>query len=457
MLDRLIRSGTVVTPQGLFPLDLGIDGERVAGLYAPGTAPEAAEVIDAAGQLVLPGAIDAHVHTRAPFRPDREEFSAATSGAAAGGVTTICEMPMSLPPTNSAAVVRARRTFCEEHGFVDFALWGAGGVSPRDLEGMAEEGVCAFKIFLHAPMPGREREFEGLYVSDNYGLYKALAAIRATGRYCALHAEDNDLIRVLEEELKAAGRSDPAAHGESRPPFVEHVAVSKLLILAAELEARLYLPHISTAGALQMAAEAKAEDVDVVVETCPHYLLFDESVMAKVGPYGKINPPMRAPDEVEGVWEALRDGTVDIYASDHSGYTVDEKEPFWNDIWRAFPGHPGVETLVPVLLDKVLKGHLPWARALAVCCEGPAKAFGFYPRKGALLPGSDADLFLFDPAGEWRIEKEKLFTKSRANARLYDGMTLRGRITCTLVRGTVVYEQGNIVGREGYGRFVRPS
>lgn len=456
MLDLLIRNGTVVTPQGSYRLDVGVADGRVAGLYATGTAPEHTSAVDAAGLLVLPGAIDAHVHTRAPFRPDREQFDAATSGAAAGGVTTICEMPMSLPPTNSAAVVRARREFCEQEGYVDFALWGAGGVSPDDLAGMAEEGVCAFKIFLHAPMPGREREFEGLYVSDNYGLYKALSAIRETGLYCALHAEDNDLIRVLEEDLKSAGRSDPAAHCESRPPFVEHIAVSKLLMLAGELESRLYLPHISTAGAVAMAREAKAEGVDVVVETCPHYLLCDDSVMERVGPYGKINPPVRDQEEVDGLWDGLLDGTVNIWASDHSGFTVDEKEPFWNDIWRAFPGHPGIETLVPLLLDQVVAGRLPVERAVAVLADGPARAFGFFPRKGAIVPGADADLVLFDPRGEWRIQRQRLFTKARELARLFDGMTLRGRVTRTYVRGELVYDGESIVGRKGHARFVRP-
>jgi dihydroorotase-like cyclic amidohydrolase len=136
---------------------------------------------------------------------------------------------------------------------------------------------------------------------------------------------------------------------------------------------------------------------------------------------------------------------------------LDEKEPFWNDIWRAFPGHPGVETLVPLLLNEVLEGHLSWERAIAVCAERPARIFGFYPRKGAILPGADADLFLFDPNGEWQIDRNRLFTKARANARLYDGLTLRGKVTRTLVRGATVYQDGQIVGSEGHGRFIRPS
>lgn len=456
MLDLLVCNGTVVTAHGSFDLDVGVEGGRVAGLFARGFAPAAAAVVDARGQLVLPGVVDAHVHCRAPERPDREDFGSATRAAAAGGVTTICEMPISTPSVHSAAVVRERRALGERECYVDFALWGAGGAPAEDVLAMAEEGVCAFKIFLHAPAPGRETAFAGLCVTDNYGLYRALANTRQTGLYCAVHAEDNDLIRVLTDDLRAAGRGDPAAHGESRPPFVENIAVGKLLMLADELGAPLYLPHISTAGAVDMVREAKACGMDVVLETCPHYLLFEESVIARVGPYGRINPPIRAQAEVDALWEGLLDGTVDVVASDHSPFVVAEKEPYWHDIWGALSGHPGLETLAPSLLSAALDGRLTFERAVEVLCERPAKALGLYPQKGTIVPGGDADLVLFDPQAEWAVDRTQMLTKARDTARLFDGATLRGRVTKTVVRGTVVYEDGRVVGPAGHGKFVKP-
>jgi len=455
MLDLLVRNGTVVTARGSFALDVGVAGDTVAGLYAPGTAPAAAREMDAAGLLVLPGIIDTHVHCRAPESPEREDFASATQAAAAGGVTTMCEMPMSRPSAHNAAVVRARRELGEREGYVDFALWGAGGAPAEDVRAMAEEGVCAFKVFLHAAPAGREESFQGLCVTDNYNLYLALENIRQTGRYCAVHAEDNDLIRVLTDQLRAAGRGDPFAHGESRPPFVENVAVSKLLLLAEAMNAPLYLPHTSTAVAVALVREAKARGVDVVLETCPHYLFYDESVMARVGPYGRINPPIRPQAEVDALWDALRDGTVDVLGSDHAPYRVDEKEPYWQNIWGAQCGHPGLETLGPALLSAALEGRLPMERAVEVLAEGAARAFGFYPRKGTIIPGGDADLVLFDPRAEWRVDPSQMFTKARANVRLFAGETLRGIIVQTLVRGAVVYDRGRIVGRPGHGRFVR--
>lgn len=456
MLDLLIRNGEVVTTVGINALDVGILNGTIAGLYAPGTAPAAKEEIDAGGLLVLPGVVDAHVHCRAPGHPEYEDFGSATRAAAAGGVTTMCEMPVSSPSVHNAAIVRARRELGEKECYVDFALWGAGGASEDDVLAMAEEGVCAFKVFLHAAPAGRESEFEGICVTDNYGLFNTLANTRQTGRYCALHAEENDYIRVLTDRLKAAGRNDPAAHGESRPPFVENTAVSKLLLLAEELEAPLYLPHTSTAGAVAMVREARARGVDVVLETCPQYLFFDESVMERVGPFGRINPPIRSSLEVDALWEALFDSTLDIVSSDHSPFALSDKEPYWQNIWAAPSGHPGLETLGPSLFSEAVAGRVPWSRVVDVLSERPARVLGFYPKKGAIVPGADADLLLFDPKVEWVVKREEMFTRARDIARLFDDYQMHGKIKRTLVRGTTVYDNGEIVGQAGHGRFVRP-
>lgn len=457
-LDACIVGATVITPQGEQAAEVGIRQGRIVGLYAPGTAPPAAETIDAAGQWLLPGFVDVHFHCRAPGHPEREDFASGTRAAAAGGVTTLCEMPIADPGVGTPAIFEARRALAEADAYVDFALWGGGGAaSEADIRGMAAAGAIGFKIFLHGAPPGREREFAGLTATDTRSLYRALEWIAGTGLPCAVHCEDDDLIQVLTDRLRAAGRLDPRAHGESRPAFVEALAVSRVLTLGEALGVRLHFPHISSAWALELITAAKQRGVPATLETCPHYLFRDESAVDQLGPFAKINPPIRSARDRAALWEALLDGRVDIVASDHAPYTVAEKEAGWQDIFRAPSGSPGVETLAPLLLDRVLAGELSAARVLTVLAEAPARHFGLYPRKGALLPGSDADLVLFDPRASWTVAPDQLFTRSHGSARLFAGQTLRGRITRTWVRGVTVYHNGQIVGPRGHGRFVRPG
>jgi allantoinase len=245
MLDVRIVNGTVVTPEGRMAADIGIENGKIVGLYSAGTAPGAQRTVEAGDLLVLPGIVDAHFHCRAPGHPQREDFSTGTQAAAAGGATTVLEMPLAYPGVHNGEILRSRRELGESQAHVDFALYGGGGASDEGIQSMAAEGAIAYKIFLHAAPPGREIEFEGLTATDTRSLYQAFRRIAPTGLPCAVHSEDNDLIEERTEELRARGEVGPAAHQESRPDFVEALAVDKVLMLADELGVRLHLPPLS--------------------------------------------------------------------------------------------------------------------------------------------------------------------------------------------------------------------
>lgn len=458
MLDTRVVGGTVVSATGSSRLDVGVAGGRFVGLYAAGWAPEARETVQAAGLLVLPGVVDAHFHCRAPGHPEREDFDSGTQAAAAGGVTTICEMPTAVPAVRDAATFRDRRAFASRQAHVDFALWAGGGAhSAADIQGMAAEGAIGYKLFLHAAPPGREVEYAGVTATDTASLYQSLAWIQPTGLPLAIHCEDDALIHARTEQLRARGEVGPRAHAASRPPFVEAVAVSTVLILAEEVGTRVHFPHVSTAHGLELVAAAKRRGRPVSVETCPHYLLFEADVADRAGPFAKINPPIRSAADRQALWSGIRDRTVDVVASDHAPYTLEEKEAGWQDVFRAPSGCPGAELMAPALLDRALRGELSLERVVELVSERPATLFGLGRRKGAVQPGRDADLVLFDPAGSWLVRTDRLLSRSGGSARLYEGMALRGRVVATYVRGRPAYQDGAIVNDLGAGEFVRPA
>ncbi len=458
MFDTLIRGATVVTPGGQQRLDVALARGRVAALLEPNTPAEASMVIDGTGKHLLPGAIDIHFHVRAPAYPARGTVETETRAAAAGGVTTVFEMPISKPCCATPEVVRQRRELFEKGAFVNFALYGAPGtLKPRDVRGMVEEGVIGFKIFMTKAPEGRDDEFVGLCLPSEGEQYEALKLVAETRKALVVHAESNELLKHFSQKLRATGRNDTRTHGESRPPVVEAVAIAKLLTMNRAIGAPLHIAHVSSRAAAETLRLFRTTGMDVTGETCPQYLLFTEDDLARVGSYAKINPPLRTKDDQAALWEALRDGTLLAVTTDHSPFTVEEKERAKTDIWAAPPGAPGVEELLLGMLDAVERGRVTLEGAVALTSSNGAKRFGLYPRKGAVLPGADANLVLVDLAKTTTIHKEKLQTQARLCDRLYDGMTFNASIEATLVGGKLVYQNGEIVGRAGDGGFVRPS
>jgi dihydroorotase-like cyclic amidohydrolase len=229
-----------------------------------------------------------------------------------------------------------------------------------------------------------------------------------------------------------------------------------LILLADVAGARLHIPHVSSALAVAVIRDGKRRGVRVTAETCPQYLALTEDSLLEHGPYAKCNPPLKTRNDVEALWEGVRDGAIDTVATDHSPFTPADKEPGWEDIWQATPGFPGVDILTPFLIGSALAGKLPLERAVALLTSSPADIFGLAPRKGRLMPGADADIVLYDPSGSSTVDTASWHSRAKASGRVWQGYPLTGRVVTTIVRGNVVYDRGEIVGSPGYGEIVRP-
>lgn len=455
--DLLVAGGTVVLPDRQLPADIGLRDGKIVALLAPGTAASSVETYDATGQHVLPGAIDIHFHVRAPAYPERGTVESETRAAAGGGVTTVLEMPISKPCCATRDVFRDRREHFASRAHVNFGLYGAPGMlESAEVDGMAQEGAVAFKIFMTAPPKGRDDEFIGLCLPSSADQYRALQLVKETGRVVSVHAEDEDLINHLTRELIAAGRTDPPAHYDSRPPFVEATAVASLLAMNRAVGARMHVAHVTSRQALDVVRAFQQLGEDVSAETCPQYLRFDQSALATFGAYAKINPPLRDADDIEALWEGIEDGSLGFVTTDHSPFMKAEKEKAKTDLWAAPPGAPGVEVLVLGMLDAVAAGRLTLVKAARLISTNGAERFGLRS-KGVIAPGADADLTIVDLDAETTIDASKLLTASRQTDKLHDGVTFRGRVAATVLAGRVVFDGHEVLSQPGDGAFVRPD
>ena len=302
MLDLVVKNGKVYVDGSFRECDVGIKDGKFVLVGMSGTLPEAQRTIDATGKYVIPGGIDTHVHYRDPGHWERETFEVGSRAAAAGGCTTFFEHPISMPPQWKAEILQNRLDICtgkdspandrhEKGVCVDFCFYGAaGGQHPEAIEPLSHAGIVAYKTFLHDAPEGREQEFEGLTSANNDQLYRVLQEVKKTGLPLAAHAEDNELVTGFIKRLREEGRQgENIAHCLSRPPIVEIEAISKMLKFAKDVGCPIELVHVSSWEAMELAKQAKAEGQKVFVETCPHYLLLDESYVEKFGAYAKCN------------------------------------------------------------------------------------------------------------------------------------------------------------------------
>jgi allantoinase len=458
--DTLILNGRAVTESGVLSTAIALQNGQIAALIAPEDAQtvSAHTVIDAHDLLILPGAIDIHFHCRAPAHPQRGDFATETQAAAAGGVTTIFEMPISKPCCATGEIFAMRKALGEANAYVNFALYGAPGLlDPVEIQSMVDQGAIAWKIFMTAAPKGRDDEFEGLCLPEPSGLYQALKLVQPTGLVTVIHAENNELLEWHTAQLIAQGRNDIAAHGESRPPHVEALGIAQVLSINDDIGAKVHIAHVSCAAALNTLRRWQRSGAAVTGETCPHYLFFTEDDLHRVGPYAKINPPLRHASDQAALWEGLADGSLLAVTTDHSPFTAEEKERSRSDIWRTPPGAPGVEELLLGMMDAVHEGRLSLEKAVQLISTNGAKRFGVFPRKGVIRAGADADLVLYDPHTPTTIHPDMLFSKAKACDRLYEGKTFAGKVRRTIVGGRTVFHDGEMIGQPGWGKFVRPE
>nr|WP_275945165.1 dihydroorotase family protein [Aminobacter anthyllidis] len=442
---------------GIVEADMILHGEIIVGFEPWGTPLQSGD-IDAQGLFVMAGMIDPHVHMRDPGQADKDDFVSGTAAAAIGGVTTVFDMPNTVPAVSTSAILTSKAEYLQSRSLIDFALYGGAGASNLDtIVEQADAGAVAFKSFMNAPAPSAGPDGLTRCLPDDYVFLLAMKRIAQTGRIGVLHAENDVLCKSLAASLRAQGRNDPAAHGESRPNFAEEEAVSRAILLAREADARISFAHISTSGALERIRHAKRQGWRVTAEACPHHLLLNEEVLLKVGPYGKINPPLRSESDRAAVWAALLDGTIDFIGTDHAPYLVSEKDPGWSDIWQAPSGVHGIESALTVLITEVVCGRLTLPQLTRLVSGNVAQLFGLAPRKGALIEGADADFVLIDLSQRGNVDRNVMQSKSRDAAQLWDGRETRGGIAATYVRGREVARNGVVTAEPGYGRFIRPE
>ena len=441
MYDLRILNASVVTGAGTGVADIGVDGGMIAEVAPPGGIGPARTEIDATGLYAVPGAIDVHFHCRAPGNPERGDFASETAAAAAGGVTTVFEMPISDPACSTPEVFRMRRGLIDADAIVNVALYAGAAVEPARAEEMAELGAIGFKLFTLAPPPGREREFEGLWASGDGGVFSALSSVAETMLPCVVHPESDSLLAILQGLPGGAGR---------RPPAVEAVAIASTSAIAKEASVKIHVAHVSSSDALDAVRAGRALGADVTAETCPQYLLLDERAVERFGGLAKIAPPLRTPADSEALWGAVESGELDLVASDHSPFLAREKLDV--EFAAAPQGLPTVELLVPTMLDAAVRGRLPLEKAVALVTAEPARLFGL-ERKGSIAEGYDADIALCSLTEPTHVDAERFHTRAKSCAVVFESLQLRARVEQTLVGGSVVVANGAIING-GAGGFV---
>ncbi|HVI83831.1 MAG TPA: dihydroorotase [bacterium] len=449
--DLLIKNGTVVSSAASYRGHVLIQDGKVLEIKVRDDLPQAKRTIDATGLHVLPGLIDPHVHFRVPGLGYMVDFNTGSQAAAAGGITTIIDMPNVVPPTSNVEGFHAKVACANGISYVDYGIYAViiEGNS-KEIHPLAEAGVVGYKIFLGETVGNIPAPLDG-------EILDAWRIMAQTGLRCGVHAEDNGIILYLRKKLQDQGRKDPLAHLESRPSVAEAEAISRSILFAREAKSKLMIYHMSAAEGVDLVRKGKETGVDVMGETGPHYLIMEgeDMVRMNLGSLLKMNPPVRSREHAEVLWRGLLDGTIEVIGTDHSPHTREEKmfDNPMGDIWKAIPGWPGVETNVPLMLTQVNAGRMNLNQYVKVQAEGPARAWNLWPRKGNLGKGADGDVTIVDMRKEGTIDQDQLRSKSKLTP--FNGFRVKGMPVYTIVRGNVVMENGEIVGKP-LGQLQKP-
>ena len=434
-------SRRVVTAGGVRPGAVLVEGESIREVVAPERVPAGAEIRDFGNHAILPGMVDSHVHLNDPGRADWEGFETGTRAASAGGYTLLVDMPLNcLPGTTTADALEAKRAAAEGQCWVDWMAWG-GAIADNqaDIEPLARAGVAGFKCFLVHP------GVDGFTMVTEDQLRAALPHIARTGLPLLVHAELSGPIDSATERLNGHDWSAYQTYLLSRPDQAELCAIDLMLSLCREYRFRLHIVHLSTARALPLLQEARAEELPVTVETCPHYLHLTAEAIGKGATLFKCAPPIRSSDNREKLWEGLREGTIDLVATDHSPCPPMMRRLAEGNFRTAWGGIASLSLALPVMYTEARARGFGLREITRWMAEGPARLAGCDKRKGRLAAGYDADFVVFDAEGEFIVDEEHLHFRHRVSP--YLGETLRGVVKATYLRGAPVYENGQFAAK----------
>ncbi|MBT2696153.1 allantoinase [Bacillus sp. ISL-40] len=447
--DMIIKNGTVVLPDKVKKTNIVIKNGVIVAISDESSF-EAERIIDASGQYVFPGMIDVHVHFSDPGREYWEGFRTGSQMMAAGGCTTFFDMPLNgIPSTIDKEALYAKSDKGNQESYTDFALWG--GLVPGNenhLAELAEEGVIGFKAFLSTT---GNKEFENV---DDITLLNGMKIIAGLNKVLALHSESGPITDWLTAEKVKAGHVSADDYLATRPIAAEAEAVQRALYYAEVTGCPLHFVHISSAEAIEKIEEAKSKGMNVTVETCPHYLLFNQNTLREKGAVAKCAPPLRMPEEQEKLIQLLINKKFDMISSDHSPCTSDLKDPATYNLFQAWGGISGGQFSFLSMMELALKHNIPFEHIAEWTALNPAGRFGL-SSKGKIAEGYDADIVLVSVDESFTVTEDNFFAKNKIS--VYIGHTFPCKVMSTINRGQVVYEEGVIRSEQASGKWITPK
>ena len=443
--DRVIRGDVVTTETILRDGYVALRGETIAAI-GQGVPPPAGETLDHSGRLILPGLVDGHMHTSSAL--GWAGIEGATRSAAAGGVTTCCDMPYDVPlPVTDAGKLAEKIGWVDRTAHVDVALYGTiaktGGLGA--IAELAAAGISAFKLSTY--------EYDAVRFPriDHPTMLAAFAAIAKTGLPVAIHNEDQELVESLTAEARAAGRTDPIMHCRTRPPLAETMADLEIFEMGLATGAHVHIAHSSLARGFDIAQAFRAMGGQATGEACIQYLCMTEEDVVRLRGFGKCNPPFRSADEIPRMWEALLAGRIAYVSTDHAPWPHARKtDP---DIFVCAAGLTGMQSFAPLMFTLLDERGLSPTLMATYCAERSAQLHGLWPKKGAIRIGSDADFAVLE-RGDFRFDQSAIVDREDQRWSPYHGRPMRVRVAATILRGQTVWDGAHVLTVPGTGRFV---
>jgi len=442
-VDMTLQNAKVYTEKGFIEAGIAIDNGQIVKITKETNLPRATNRIDLRGNLALPGLIDSHVHLRAEQLAYKEDFISGTKSAAAGGVTTVVDMPNNRPLTMSANNLRERMRLAETQVLVNVAFNSAFPTSSNEIRRIADKGAVGFKLYLM-------QQLGGVNIYDDEALLDAFKAIAKTKLPIAIHAEDKRTVETAKNNLQPQRRNDINAFLEAHPPKAEEKAISRVAELAKKSGAHVHICHLSSALGLKAVLRAKQMGCNITSEATPHHLFLTTQNLKKAGNLALEVPPLRTRRDVNALWRALLRGHIDTIGSDHAPHSLEEKQAA--SIWDVKPGVVGLETMLPLFLTEVNKGRLTIEQLVHLTCENPAEIYHLQHR-GRLKAGFLADITVVDLKKKHKIDASKFYSKAKFSP--FDGWKTKGKAVKTFVCGQLTMENDEIVAKPGTGRIIR--
>ncbi len=437
-VDLVIKEARLVLPEIVFKGGVAVRKGKIVKIARSASLPRSENIIDADGKILLPGVIDAHVHFRDFEEKKKEDWFTGSRAAAAGGVTTVLDMPNNRPaPMTSLAVLEKKREIASEDSLVNFGFHFAA-TNKNVAEVKKVKKVASVKFYLGQTTGGLLVDYGKVF-----GDFKILARRRILA---TVHGEDHELLKYYEKEGRTARRMDELAHADSRPNICAGEAVNKIIYFSKSYKNRVHFCHVSTCEEIDLLR--KHHFKWITAEATPHHLFLTRDDIKRLKGFGKMNPPLRSERDRTELWNGIKDNTIKMIASDHAPHLREEKME--GDVWEIPSGVPGVETTLPLLLNEVSEGRLNLSKLSKLTSENPAKIFGL-KGKGKIEVGCDADLTLVDLEKEKKVGEDGLFTKCGWSP--FEGRKLKGWPLKTFVNGNLVFDEGAI-NREIKGKEV---